>query len=29
MPISMTFWATITWVDSRGRHALRSSSATP
>ena len=29
MPISMTFWATITWVDSRGKHVLRSASATP
>ena len=29
MPISMTFWATITWADSRGRHALRSATATP
>ena len=29
MPLSMTFWATITWVDSRGKHVLRSASAAP
>lgn len=29
MPISMTFWATITWVDSRGKHTLRSATAAP
>jgi hypothetical protein len=28
-PISMTFWATITWVDSRGKHVVRSASAAP
>jgi hypothetical protein len=27
MPISMTFWATIHWTDSRGMHVLRSASA--
>lgn len=26
-PITMTFWATIRWEDSRGRHTLRSASA--
>jgi hypothetical protein len=29
MPLGMTFWATITWVDSRGKHVLRSASAAP
>jgi hypothetical protein len=28
-PITMTFWATIRWEDSRGRHTLRSASAAP
>jgi hypothetical protein len=27
MPLSMTFWATIRWTDSRGSHVLRSASA--
>jgi len=29
LPLSMTFWASITWVDPRGRHVVRSASAAP
>ncbi len=29
LPLAMTFWASITWVDSRGRHVIRSASAAP
>ena len=29
MPLGMTFWATITWVDSRGKHVIRSATAAP
>ncbi len=28
-PLSMTFWATITWMDRRGKHTIRSASGTP
>jgi hypothetical protein len=29
MPLGMTFWATISWVDSRGKHVVRSATAAP